>query len=82
MRKKSTGAALFSRKLFRACSCEPNSERAECRVNGCDRAHERGRANDRGGGCGHAHESAHVHEHVPCCDRGGASCRLRGHATH
>lgn len=52
------------------------------RVNGHDHAHGRGHVNDRGSGCGHGHENVRVHENVPCCDHGGASCRLRGHATH
>lgn len=51
-----------------------------CRVNGHDHAHGRGHVNDRGSDCGH--ENVRVHENVPCCDHGGASCRLRGHATH
>ena len=69
-----------------AWPCGPNSKRVVCRVNGHDHAHESGHAsshvNDRGRDGGHGHESAHVHENVPCCDHGGASCRLRGHATH
>ena len=54
--------------------CGPNSERAVCRGDGSDRGDEDGHERVHDGVNGHAHV------HVPCCDRGGASCRHHGHA--
>ena len=63
-----------------AWPCGPSSVRVVCRV--CDRDHGHGDddGRDRVHGRGHDRVNAHGHVNVVSCGRGGASCRLRGHA--
>ena len=65
--------------------CGPNSVRVVCRVRDRDRGHDhgddgRGHVSDRVHGRGHDRVNAHGHVNGVSCGRGGASCRLRGHA--
>lgn len=66
-----------------AWPCGPSSVRVVCRV--CDRDHGhgddgRGHESDHVHGRGHDRVNAHGHVNGVSCGRGGASCRLRGHA--
>ena len=53
-----------------------------CRANDRVRGHEDGHGDDgRDHVSGHGRGNGRVHVNAPSCGHGGASCRLRGHAT-